>query len=133
MRRVAASPEIAPGIPFLPSYNVLEVGGAFHLLAMVVAVGFCVHLAARFMLKKDNVPTGLAAGAVGVLLAYLAFDLAPQVPFVGIALAIIAFIASVGIVYKTKMQGAVSVGALAWILWIVANVAIAYAQNHWHW
>ena len=119
------------GVPFLPRYDINTVEGAISLLVAMVLVGLFIHLAARPLIKKDDVNRALVASMVGILLAQVCYILTGTYTIVGILLAVLAFIAAIGIVYRCKPQGAVSVGAVAWVLWILANFALAYVQDHW--
>lgn len=119
------------GIPFLPSYNLASPGGILALLLAIGMVGICVHLAARTLAKKDDIYRAFTAATLGVLLALLAYALVPAYWIVGFLLAIVAFFVAIGVVYRAKPQAAAAVGAVAWVLWIVANFAIKYVQDHW--
>jgi uncharacterized membrane protein YgaE (UPF0421/DUF939 family) len=121
------------GLPFLPGYDLAHPGGVVALLLTILAVGFFIHLAARSLIKKDDVHRALVASTLGILLAQLAFTLVgSDYWIVGLLLAVLAFMLSIGAVYRAKAQAAVSVGAVTWVLWILAGLALAYAQAHWH-
>ncbi|MFO1532846.1 MAG: hypothetical protein ABR562_03975 [Thermoplasmatota archaeon] len=119
------------GLPFLPQYDINSVEGAVSLLIAIVLVGLFIHLAAKPLIKKDDVNRALVASMVGILLAQACYHLAGSYTIVGILLAVVAFVAAIGMVYRSKVQGAVAVGAVAWVLWILANFALAYVQEHW--
>lgn len=119
------------GMPFLPAYDLHTPGGILALTVAVALVGLCVHLAARSIAKKDDAFRAFTAGTLGVLLALLAYALVPQYWIVGLLLAIVAFVAAIAVVYRAKLQVAAAVGAVTWVLWIVANLAIRYVQDHW--
>jgi len=121
------------GLPFLPSYDLSQAGGSLALLLAILAIGVCIHVAARAMIKKDDFTRALAASAVGVLLAQVAYDLVGDAYWiVGVLVAVVAFMLAIGVLYRTKAQTAVSVGAVTWVLWILATMALGYAQAHWH-
>jgi hypothetical protein len=117
--------------PFLPSYDINQAGGVLALLITILAVGACIHLAARAIIKKDDLYRAFAASVMGILLAQLAFALTAAYIIVGLLAAVVAFMLAIGVVYHAKPQGAVSVGAVTWVLWILANAGLAYVQAHW--
>jgi len=121
------------GLPFLPSYDLREAGGALALLLCVLLVGICIHLAAKAMIKKDDFTRALSASALGILLAQFASDAVGGTYWiVGTLAAVLAFMLTIGVLYRAKAQGAVSVGAVTWVLWILSTMAVGYAQAHWH-
>jgi len=124
-------PELS-GVPFLPFYDLTRTGGVLALLLAMLLVGVFIHFAARTMIKKDDVHRAMVASMVGILLAQLAFTLVSQYWVVGLILAVVAFMGAIGVVYRAKPQGAVAVGAVTWVLWIIANYSLHYVQSHWH-
>jgi hypothetical protein len=118
-------------LPFLPSYDINTVGGAVALLLAMLVVGLFIHVAARGLAKKDDLNAAMAAAMSGIVLAQACYHLTPGYEIAGILLAAVAFVVAIGLFYRAKPQVAVSVGAVAWVLWILANFALKYVQDHW--
>lgn len=119
----------------LPSaeYDMTEPRGVMALLLAMVLVGLCVYVAARAVLRKNDLYQALAAGALGLLCAHLAYVLtAGKVDIVGLVLGLAAFSLVTAGIYRTKPAQGLVVGAVAWVFWILVNIGIGYVQDHWH-
>ena len=118
----------------LPSanYDMTTPGGVAALLIAMLLVGLCVWVAARAVLRKQDIAQALAAGAFGLVAAQLLFVLtAGKVDIVGLVLGLVAFGLVTAAMYRAKPAQGFVVGAVAWVFWILATIALGYVQNHW--
>lgn len=117
------------GLPS-PNYSMTTVQGVASLLLAMGLVGLATWFAAKAVLRKDDVNTALAAGAFGLIAAHLAFILA-NIPIVGLILGLAAFSLVTALLYRAKPAQGFVLGAVAWVLWILVEIAIRYVQDHW--
>lgn len=118
------------GLPF-PVYDVTSVRGILTFIVAGLIVGLFVHLAAKLVIKKDDVHRAMLAGIYGMLAAFLGYELL-TIEILGFVVALAAFCLVILFAYRTKFPQAIAVGAVAWVFWIVANILLSYAQNHFH-
>src|ERR1051326_5050163 len=119
------------GLPS-PSYDMASPRGVAALLVAMLLVGITTWLAAKAVLRKDDFWQALAAGMLGLLCAHFAFILADKVTIVGLLLGLVAFSLVAAGVYRAKPAQGFVVGAVAWVLWILAQIGLGYVQQHWH-
>ncbi len=114
-----------------PNYDMTRAGGVVALLIAMVLVGLATWLAAKAVLRKDDPYKAMTAGTIGLLCAHLAFILADKVPIVGLLLGLGAFSLVTAAIYRAKAAQGFVVGAVAWVLWILAGTVVRYLQDHW--
>lgn len=118
------------GLPS-PNYDMTQASGVLTLIVSMLLVGAATWFAARTVLKKDDFYKAMAAGMIGLLCAHLAFILADKYTIFGVFLGLVAFSVVTAAIYRTKPAQGFVVGAVAWVLWILARIALAYVQAHW--
>lgn len=118
------------GLPS-PNYDMGTPSGVLSLILSMAVVGTAMWLAARAVLRKDDFYRALCAGMVGILIAHLAYILTDEFAIVGLLLGLAAFSLVTAAVYRAKPAQGFVVGAVAWVLWILATIALAYVKAHW--
>jgi hypothetical protein len=120
------------GVP-AASYDTDQAGGILALAIAMVVVGGFVHAATRMVAKKSQLHQSMVAGFLALLAAQLGYVFADdRYGIVGLALALCAFVLVVSGVNRMKIGQGAAVGALAWVMWILATISLGYVQDHWH-
>ncbi|MEA3190071.1 MAG: hypothetical protein QOD77_653 [Thermoplasmata archaeon] len=118
------------GLPS-PNYDMATPSGVLSLILSMAVVGASMWLAARAVLRKDDFFRAVCAGMIGLLVAHLAYVLTDEYPIVGLLLGLAAFALVTAAIYRAKAAQGFVVGAVAWVLWILATLALAYVKAHW--
>ena len=108
-------------------YNLSQPRGVAGLIVTSLLVGLFTHWAARMVIKKDDIHQGFVAGVYGMLAGMLCRSMI-TVEVVAFIAALAAFCVVVLAVYRVKFPQAIAVGAVAWVLWIVANIVMAWVM-----
>lgn len=114
-----------------PNYDLSRTADAVAFLLELLAMALFVHVAANIASKKSSYERSFVAGALGLVLAQVCLDLVPNYSIVGLLLGLVAFCGVAAIVYRGNFRDGVIIGAVSWVLWIAANVALAYVMAHW--
>ena len=118
------------GLPS-PNYDMASPGGVLTLILTMAIVGLSVWFAAKAVLHKEDFYRAMAAGMFGLLCAHLAYILADEYAIFGLLLGLVAFAIVTAAVYRAKPALGFVVGAVAWVLWILATMALNYVRSHW--
>ncbi|MHB8633465.1 MAG: hypothetical protein ACYDBQ_05775 [Thermoplasmatota archaeon] len=120
------------GLP-LPGYDLNTTAGVVAFAVEIVVMAAFVHLAASVVGKKSSPAQAFMAGTLGLVGAQLALDVvSPAYWILGLALGLALFGGCAALVYRGKFREGAAIGAVAWVLWILANIALGYLQSHWH-
>ena len=120
------------GVP-AANYDTSQAGGILALSVAMVVVGLFVHGATQLVAKKSQPYQSMVAGFLALLAAQLGYVFADdRYGIVGLALALCAFVLVVAGVNRMKLGQGAAVGALAWVMWILATIGLGYVQDHWH-
>lgn len=111
-------------------YDLHTKNGVVALALTLLLVGFCIHIAAKLIAKKSDIHMALVAGTFGVLAAHLVVLLV-TVDILGFLLSLAAFALVCALVYRKKFAEGLALGAVAWIMWLVANAVLGYVISHW--
>ena len=115
------------------NYDLNQPGGVLALMAAMAFLGLFMYVAARIVLKKADAHQSVVAGGFGLLCAQLVYAVTGQLYWiVGFVLALGAFAGVAALVYRKKFVDGVAIGAVAWVMWLVASVLLGYVQDHWH-
>ncbi|MES2155823.1 MAG: hypothetical protein V4510_11875 [bacterium] len=118
------------GLPS-PNYDMTHASGVLTLLISMLLVGVATWLAAKAVLRKDDFYKAMAAGMIGLVCAHLAYILTDKYDIVALLLGLAAFSLVTAAVYRAKPAQGFVVGAVAWVLWILATIALTYVKAHW--
>lgn len=113
-------------LPF-PQYNTTTASGVASLIVAAVVVGLLIHVAARLVIKKDDIHRALLAGVYGMLAAFWGFTIT-HIGILAFLFALALFVVVILIAYRTKLPQAIAVGAVAWVTWLVANALLHHLQ-----
>lgn len=115
------------------AYDLGQVGGVLGFLVAVALIGLFTWVAARIVLKSADPYQSIVAGGLGLLVAQLAFAVTgDKYWIVGFVFALAAFAGVAALIFRKRFVDGIAIGAVAWVMWIVASVVVGYIQTHWH-